>query len=402
MQPPPVEKEQVNRRREADTDEGLQRLRDVLLFFHRFPDSLKSDRRSQMLETTQASCVSLMERDEPLSLLDNTDGQLCPSYPLQIALFHPLLSNPSKVHEAVMNAKYARYRQRVAVPAFTFRGRLVCRSAAPSALQYIQASLPCEVDAQQHYRHDRQLLDTYSVHYLLNMMTEVTVQEDGLECCVADQIASREIYCSHPLNLCVLPYPGVKLFKEWKQSKCNEVEYDWRKCEAQLEVPQTLQPDHEWLHHQSWDLQTLTQKYFSFMVSLLAQGGLLIHCRSGWDRTPLWISLLRISLWADGELHPSLSASEIVYLAVSYDWLLFGHQFGRRQRNGEAIMLFAFHFLSAIHSNEYSIHTHLASSSPSGASHGVDERSSARRKERLEEVRRIFTQVYSACFDPKP
>ena len=27
-------------------------------------------------------------------------------------------------------------------------------------------------------------------------------------------------------------------------------------------------------------------------------GGLLIHCISGWDRTPLFISLLRLSLWA--------------------------------------------------------------------------------------------------------
>lgn len=27
-------------------------------------------------------------------------------------------------------------------------------------------------------------------------------------------------------------------------------------------------------------------------------GGLLVHCISGWDRTPLFISLLRLSLWA--------------------------------------------------------------------------------------------------------
>ena len=27
-------------------------------------------------------------------------------------------------------------------------------------------------------------------------------------------------------------------------------------------------------------------------------GGILVHCISGWDRTPLFISLLRLSLWA--------------------------------------------------------------------------------------------------------
>src|SRR5690606_35228564 len=31
--------------------------------------------------------------------------------------------------------------------------------------------------------------------------------------------------------------------------------------------------------------------------------GVLIHCISGWDRTPLFISLVRLSLWADGEIH---------------------------------------------------------------------------------------------------
>lgn len=35
-------------------------------------------------------------------------------------------------------------------------------------------------------------------------------------------------------------------------------------------------------------------------------GGLLIHCISGWDRTPLFISLLRISLWAVSEIHGTI------------------------------------------------------------------------------------------------
>jgi len=43
----------------------------------------------------------------------------------------------------------------------------------------------------------------------------------------------------------------------------------------------------------------------------------------GWDRTPLFISLLRISLWADGEVHASLDAHEILYLTIAYDWFGF-------------------------------------------------------------------------------
>lgn len=35
-----------------------------------------------------------------------------------------------------------------------------------------------------------------------------------------------------------------------------------------------------------------------FCGSCVDDSGLLVHCISGWDRTPLFISLLRLSLWA--------------------------------------------------------------------------------------------------------
>lgn len=56
----------------------------------------------------------------------------------------------------------------------------------------------------------------------------------------------------------------------------------------------------------------------------LGSAGLLVHCISGWDRTPLFVSLLRLSLWADGEAHKSLKPLEILYLTLAYDWFLFG------------------------------------------------------------------------------
>jgi len=52
---------------------------------------------------------------------------------------------------------------------------------------------------------------------------------------------------------------------------------------------------------------------------------MLVHCISGWDRTPLFISLLRLSLWAEGAIHQSLSPIEILYLTIAYDWFLFGY-----------------------------------------------------------------------------
>ena len=48
-----------------------------------------------------------------------------------------------------------------------------------------------------------------------------------------------------------------------------------------------------------------------FFASLFnsGEGGLLIHCISGWDRTPLFISLLRMSLWA---VRPGVSITLVI------------------------------------------------------------------------------------------
>ena len=72
-----------------------------------------------------------------------------------------------------------------------------------------------------------------------------------------------------------------------------------------------------------------------------SEGGVLIHCVSGtlhlfrmavglfifsflgWDRTPFFVSLIRIFQWADEESHASLTPEEILYLTLAYDWLLF-------------------------------------------------------------------------------
>lgn len=66
-------------------------------------------------------------------------------------------------------------------------------------------------------------------------------------------------------------------------------------------------------------------KCYDFIFIFIDEHGLLVHCISGWDRTPLFISLLRLSLWADGWIHQSLTVEEILYLTLAYDWYLFGY-----------------------------------------------------------------------------
>ena len=108
---------------------------------------------------------------------------------------------------------------------------------------------------------------------------------------------------------------------------------------------------------QTWDLVTLTCNYLRLVLRYVAElnSGVLVHCISGWDRTPLFISLLRLSLWADGHIHRSLNPTQMVYLTVAYDWLLFGHNLLDRREKGEDIMLFCFNFIKFLSSEDFSI-----------------------------------------------
>ncbi len=116
-------------------------------------------------------------------------------------------------------------------------------------------------------------------------------------------------------------------------------------------------------------METL-QNYLIYTFGLLRrepdqEAGVLIHCISGWDRTPLFIGLLRILLWAEGCVHQSLNHEQILYLVVAYDWMLFGygavsysdffrHQFVSRRAEGCDIFYFAFWAISHLLGSDYS------------------------------------------------
>ena len=111
----------------------------------------------------------------------------------------------------------------------------------------------------------------------------------------------------------------------------------------------------------------ITQYYLKTMIYLLVDDseedeekegeveGLLVHCISGWDRTPMFISLLRISLWADGLIHQSLSVGEMLFFTIAYDWLLFHHDLPDRSTKGEDIFYFCFDVLFKLQSEEFSV-----------------------------------------------
>lgn len=80
----------------------------------------------------------------------------------------------------------------------------------------------------------------------------------------------------------------------------------------------------------------------------------------------MFVSLLRMSLWADGAIHTSLNAHQILYFTIAYDWMLFGHDLQDRLSKGEEIFFFCFFFLKHIWDDEFSVN-----SRPTRARHSV-------------------------------
>lgn len=125
-------------------------------------------------------------------------------------------------------------------------------------------------------------------------------------------------------------------------------------CTSSLNGQQPLNLN--WNEYQKWDLQDITLNYLQLLLHYIkdSNGGLLVHCISGWDRTPLFVSLLRISLWADGAIHQSLTAIQLLYYTLAYDWYMFGHNLPDRLKKGEDIFFFCFYMLKHIEGIEYS------------------------------------------------
>lgn len=173
--------------------------------------------------------------------------------------------------------------------------------------------------------------------------------------------------------------------------------FDW--CQNYVDAPIYVPDDFassqlriNWDRYTEWDLVKLTQNYLRLILRYLSDSskGILIHCISGmdieytiygiyifsllkflkifsneinilfigWDRTPLFISLLRISLWADGVIHKTLNSYQLLYYTIAYDWLLFGHDLADRLNKGEEIFFFCFDFLKYIETEHFSIHKH--------------------------------------------
>lgn len=209
---------------------------------------------------------------------------------------------------------------------------------------------------------DIELLKFLKVQIICDLMVENRKLKYGMHVTSSEKVDSNRRY--DDFHLVCVPYPGCEFFADYSNNNYDgkDLCFDWNQqfIDADLQIPDKISKVFEfnWTNYVSWDLITLTQNYVKLMLSCIKSpdaNGFLVHCISGWDRTPLFVSILRISLWADNLIHQSLSVDEMLYLTLVYDWLLFSHQFADRIKKKEEILHFCFEFLQHITSVKYSL-----------------------------------------------
>lgn len=351
------------------------------------------------VEKIEQRCLELFGRDYCYSIIQNPNGELCSHYPRQIVFLeyesaeddkHMFESTVqvSKLQDLVNRSKMARCRGRFVCPVILYKGKHICRSATlagwgelygRTGYNYIfsggadDALADAEVaeddsvarngDSQfdKVRGHDIKLLRYLSVPYICDLMVENKKVKFGLNVTSSEKVDKAQRYAD--FTLLSIPYPGCEFFKDYKDRDyaAEGLVFNWKQdhVDAPLSIPACLTRhlNIDWREYQSWDLVKQTQNYLRLLIHIINgddNSGLLVHCISGWDRTPLFISLLRLSLWADGMVHNSLEPAEILYLTIAYDWYLFGHMLVDRLSKGEEIFFFCFNFLKHITSEEFS------------------------------------------------
>ncbi|KAM4625206.1 phosphatidylinositol-3,5-bisphosphate 3-phosphatase MTMR14 isoform 2-T2 [Polymixia lowei] len=355
------------------------------------------------VEAIEKRCLELFGRDYKYSIIHNTNGEVCGHYPREIVYLEYECTEfqrdrfestvqISKLQDLVNRSKLARCRGRFVCPVILYHGKHICRSSTlagwgelygRTGYNYIFSGGSDDTwteseevpeddssvrngDSQLFDKvrgHDIKLLRYLSVRYICDLMVENKKVKFGLNVTSSEKVDKAQRYAD--FTLLSVPYPGCEFFKDYKDRDytAEGLVFNWNQdyVDAPLTIPvcftQNQNLSIDWSEYQSWDLVEQTQNYLKLLLHIINsddESGLLVHCISGWDRTPLFVSLLRLSLWADGAVHASLEPAEILYLTIAYDWFLFGHMLPDRLSKGEEIFFFCFNFLKHIVSEKFS------------------------------------------------
>ncbi|XP_055376164.1 myotubularin-related protein 14 isoform X2 [Condylostylus longicornis] len=312
------------------------------------------------------------------------------------------LNDTGKTREMITMAKYARCRQRFVVPVIYFKGNYICRSSTLSVMpetygrKVVDYAHNCiyggknsqiqQMDQDDNsttddipfdslynpepspfsyevvIKSDIQLLKSLNVNTIIDLMVEQRKIKYFVAVSSSEKADPENHYKN--FNILSLPYPGCEFFSKFRDNNymAKNLYFNWKQnfIDASLNIPRTgpaFDIDLNWQDYRKWDLVLITQNYLKASLKYIQEenSGILVHCISGWDRTPLFISLLRLSLWADGLIHDSMTPLQMAYFTLAYDWYQFGHQLPDRLTRGEEIMFFCFHVLKYITDEEFSI-----------------------------------------------
>ncbi|XP_056292949.1 myotubularin-related protein 14 isoform X1 [Pseudoliparis swirei] len=332
------------------------------------------------VEAIEKRCLELFARDYKYSIIHNSNGEVCGHYPQQIVFLEYECTDverdrfestvqSSKLQDLVNRSKLARCRGRFVCPVILYNGKHICRSSTlagwgelygRTGYNYIFSGGTDDVESEEVLGDDSavrngdsqlfdkvrgldiKLLRYLSVRYICDLMVENKKVKFGLNVTSSEKADKVQRYAD--FTLLSVPYPGCEFFKDYKDRDytAEGLVFNWNQdyVDAPLTIPMcfTHNLNIDWTRYQSWDLVEQTQNYLKLLLHIINsddESGLLVHCISGWDRTPLFVSLLRLSLWADGAVHASLEPAQILYLTIAYDWFLFGHMLPDRLSKGE-------------------------------------------------------------------
>lgn len=170
---------------------------------------------------------------------------------------------------------------------------------------------------------DIKLLKAFNIGTIVDLMLEKKKVKFLMNVTSSEKVDKEKRY--QDFKIISLPYPGCEFFKDFRDNNYSGegLIFDWsqKSVDAEIGVPDdnvTSQLNIDFEKYKDWDLITITQNYMKLLLKHLqdSSSGLLVHCISGWDRTPVFCSLLRLSLWADGLIHQSLSAIQILYFTI--------------------------------------------------------------------------------------
>lgn len=362
---------------------------------------------SSKVEGFERKCLALFAKDYKYSVILNSNGELCGHYPGKLVILEYMLGadgqvgerdhvesmyDVTKLREIMCRSRFARCRERFVMPVILCDGKHICRSATlsggpeiygRSGFNYLfSGGESAELDDEEtmtslsrspstssndwplfdRYRgQDIKLLKMLQVTAVCDLMLENKKVKFGVNVTSSEKVDKEHRYAD--FCLLSLPYPGCEFFKDFRDNGFNGINlfFDWSQdfVDADLSIPDRVATSTgiDWHMYRQWDLVKITQNYLKLLLFLIKDGdsGVLVHCISGWDRTPLFISLLRLSLWADCKAHANLSAAEILYLTIAYDWLLYGHNLCDRLGKGEDVFFFCFNFLKHITSDDFSL-----------------------------------------------